>query len=67
MFSLFAPGYIKEAQLVLKNARKLLDYRKDILPAATRSEIESGIERLDASIRTRDREGADVAARHLAR
>jgi len=65
MFSLFAPGYIKEAQLVLKNARKLLDYRKDILPAATRSEIESGIERLDASIRTRDREGADVAARHL--
>ena len=32
MFTFFAPAYIKEAELVLKNARKLLHYKKDVLP-----------------------------------
>jgi signal peptidase I len=62
---MFDPGYIKEAKLVLKNARKLLDYRKDILPADTRSEFEATIARLEAGIKERDRPAIEAAAQQL--
>jgi signal peptidase I len=65
MFSFFEPGYIKEARLVLKNARKLLDYKRDILPAATRSEFEATIERLSAGIKERNRPAIEAAAQEL--
>jgi signal peptidase I len=65
MFSFFEPGYIKEAKLVLKNARKLLDYKKDILPAAARAEFETTIGRLETAIKERDRAGIESAAQQL--
>jgi signal peptidase I len=50
MFSFFAPSYIKEARLVLKNARKLLHYKKDVLPEGSRTEFQATIERLEQAI-----------------
>jgi signal peptidase I len=65
MFSLFAPPYIKEAQLVLKNARKLLHYKKDLLPDASRADFETTIARLDKAIADRDRVAVEAAAQQL--
>jgi signal peptidase I len=65
MFSFFAPAYIKEAELVLKNARKLLHYKRDILPATTRADFETTIDRLEKAIKERDRVGVETAAQQL--
>jgi len=65
MFSFFAPGYIKEATLVLKNARKLLHYKRDILPDVTRADFEAAIGRLEKAIKDRDRLGVEAAAQAI--
>jgi signal peptidase I len=65
MFSLFAPPYIKEAQLVLKNARKLLHYKKDLLPEASRADFQATMDRLEGAIRGRYRAGVEDAAEKL--
>jgi hypothetical protein len=57
MFSIFAPAYIKEAELVLKNARKLLHYKKDLLSADSRGDFEATIGRLETAIKERNRTG----------
>jgi signal peptidase I len=65
MFSIFAPAYIKEAQLVLKNARKLLHYKKDLLSDDSRSDFETTIERLEKAVKERNRGGVEEAAQQL--
>jgi signal peptidase I len=65
MFSFLLPGYIKEAQLVLKNARKLLHYKKDLLTEEKRKDFEEAIGRLDDAIKKRDRPGVEAAAQEL--
>ena len=65
MFSIFAPAYIKEAELVLKNARKLLHYKKDLLPEASRVEFTGTIGRLEQAIKAKDRVAVEAAAQEL--
>ena len=65
MFSFFEPGYIKEARLVLKNARKLLHYKQDLLSEATLADFKATIERLDVAIKARDRAGIEEVAQQL--
>lgn len=65
MLSLFAPRYVNEARLIVKNARKLLHYKRDLLPAASAEDFEGNIRRLDAAARGRDREKIDAAAKAL--
>jgi signal peptidase I len=65
MFSFFEPAYIKEARLVLKNARKLLHYKKDILTADSRGQFEETIDRLEAAIRAKDRAAVEETAKRL--
>jgi signal peptidase I len=65
MLSLFAPNYIKEARLVLKNARKLLHYKRDLLSDATLGEFTATIDRLENAARDRDRAAVEAAARQL--
>ena len=65
MLPFFAPAYIKEARLVLKNARKLLHYKKDLLSEPTRAEFQATIDRLENAIRERDRPGVEAAAQQL--
>jgi len=65
MPSFFTPPYIKEAQLVLKNARKLFHYKKDLLSEASRADFQTTIERLESAIRERYRAGVEAAAQQL--
>ena len=65
MLSLFAPSYIQEATLVLKNARKLLHYKRDLLSPENIAEFESGIARLERAIPSRDRAEVEAAAQDL--
>ena len=65
MFSFFEPSYIQEARLVLKNARKLLHYKRDLLSEANIATFETGISRLEQAIRSRDRDEVAAAAQDL--
>lgn len=65
MLSLFAPRYVSEARLIVKNARKLLHYKRDLLPARSVEEFESGIRSLEAAIAARDKSAVDAAAKAL--
>ena len=65
MLSFFAPAYIKEARLVLKNAHKLLHYKKDILSEASLAGFKSAIARFEQAIKDRDRAAVEAAAQQL--
>jgi len=65
MFSFFAPGYIKEAHLVLKNAQKLLDYKRDLLSEASLADFEKTIRQLENGIKEKDRAAIEEASLHL--
>jgi len=65
MLSFFAPDYIKEARLVLKNASKLLHYKEDLLPEARLAEFKGTIARLEQGIQDRDRPAVEAAAQQL--
>lgn len=55
----FTPRYRKEAKLVLRAARKLLRYRRDILPDRQIIGLREAITRLEVAVRRRSRE--DIA------
>jgi len=65
MFSFFAPAHIKEAQLVLKNARKLLAYKQDLLSGDSLADFKATIGRLEQAVKERNRTGVEEAARQL--
>ncbi|HWB60199.1 MAG TPA: S26 family signal peptidase, partial [Chthoniobacteraceae bacterium] len=72
MFGLFAPQYVKDARDLLKNAHKLLCYRRDIWSEATVAEFEALMEKLKLAIKERnqgliEQEGLrldEMAAKH---
>jgi signal peptidase I len=51
---MFTPRYIKHGKLLLRHARKLLHYRKDLLSEATLADLQTQIDKLHASIVQRD-------------
>lgn len=59
------PRYRKEAKLVLRAARKLLRYRRDILPEKQVTILHEGIARLEAALRKRERNGIEEATNRL--
>jgi len=65
MLSFFAPAYIKEARLVLKNARKLLNYKRDLLTEANLVEFQGTIASLEQAVRDQNRSGVEAAAQQL--
>ncbi|MBU3664471.1 MAG: signal peptidase I [Chthoniobacterales bacterium] len=52
----FTPRYRKEAKFMLRAARKLLRYRRDILPQQQIIGLREGITRLEVAMRKRSRE-----------
>jgi signal peptidase I len=52
--SLLQPRYIKEADLLAKNARKLLHRKKDVLSDVTVADLSAEIDRLEAVAKARD-------------
>ena len=59
------PRYRKEAKLVLRAARKLLRYRRDILPDKQIVNLREGITRLEVAVRKNHREDITRATEKL--
>ena len=59
------PRYRKEAKLVLRAARKLIRYRRDILPEQELVGLREGCTRLEVALRKRSREGIENSTRKL--
>lgn len=65
MFSIFAPKYVKQGRQFVKDARKLLDYKRDLWTEAQVGGFEKEIVRLEGAVRDRDRDGVEAAAKDL--
>src|SRR5437667_7268836 len=53
---MFTTRYVKHSRLLLRHAQKYLRYKKDLLSAASREEIVTGIDSLRTALRERDHE-----------
>jgi signal peptidase I len=67
MLSYFAPRYVKQGRAFLKDARKLLAYKRDLWSPAAVEHFEGGIRRLEGALRERNQERAKEAAADLDR
>jgi len=65
MFGFFTPRYLKEARQVLKNAQKIIDYKRDILKPEPLSHLEKAVEMLRDAVKLRDRESVTRASEDL--
>lgn len=61
----FPPRYVKEADLIAKNARKLVHRRRDLLGATALADLESSIAALETAARRRDERATREASAHL--
>jgi signal peptidase I len=59
------PRYRKEADIVLRAARKLVRYRRDILPEKQLIALREGITRLEVALRKRSREDIETSSAKL--
>jgi len=65
MIGLFAPRYVKEGKEMLKAARKMLHYKRDLLRPDDLAAIEGEYRALEAAVHGRDREGIENSSRKL--
>jgi signal peptidase I len=52
---MFTPSYIKHGRLLVRHTEKLVRYRKDLLNAATTSDLKAQIEKLRKALDSRDK------------
>jgi signal peptidase I len=62
---MFSRRHIKHSKLLLRHAHKFLHYKQDVLEQADREEVESGVRRLKAALRQRDRREIEARAETL--
>lgn len=62
---MFAPRYVKEGEMILKNARKLLHYKRDVLSETSVADFELQIKKLERAIRDRDQRAVEEATQQL--
>lgn len=67
MIPFLTPTYLKQGKAVLKNAQKLLNYKRDILPSGVLASVEEEIAALTNAIRARDRATIEKSATALDR
>ncbi len=65
MFSFFLPKHVKQGRQLLKDATKLLAYKRDIWSDATVADYTAQLQRLDAAVKLRDEHGIEDSARKL--
>ncbi len=61
----FQPRYIKRSKDLIHGARKLLRYRRDLLPQDTLDQVNSMIGDLKNAVSARDKDAAEKAAKQL--
>jgi signal peptidase I len=64
---MFTPRYVKAGRAMLKNARKLLHYRRDLLDAREIERLETQMRELYAALRSRNRAAVEASAQRLDR
>src|ERR1700758_1819510 len=68
---MFTSHHVKHSKLLLRHAQKYLRYKQDIIEPSERDQVESGMRRLKAALRQRDRkeieERAEALDNHLHR
>src|SRR3954447_14701331 len=62
---MFTARYVKHSKLLLRHAQKFLRYKADVLDEQTRDEISTGMRRLHAALRQRDRKQIENRAEVL--
>src|ERR1700731_859026 len=62
---MFTRHHIKHSKLLLRHAHKFLRYKEDVLEPVQREEVESGVRRLKAALRQRDRKEIEERAETL--
>src|SRR3977135_1395548 len=62
---MFTPRYLKQAKLLLRHTQKYLRYKSDVMEATLREDIDSGMRRLQAALRQRDRKQIETRAEEL--
>jgi signal peptidase I len=65
MFSFFAPRYVREGKMVLKNADKLLHYKRDLLSEASVADFTALTDRLETALRERNQVAVREAIQKL--
>lgn len=61
----FSPRYLKHGKAIAKDAASHLHRRRDILPAETAADLESGIAKLKAAMAAKDKAAVESAAEAL--
>jgi signal peptidase I len=59
------PRYVKQGRNFIKDARKLLAYKRDLLDPKTISEFDAGIQRLESAVKGRNEREIEEAAKDL--
>lgn len=62
---MFTPRSIKHGRLLLRHARKLLHYKKDVLGEAALADLQSHTDKLQAALQQRDERAVREASEHL--
>src|SRR5881275_2886996 len=62
---MFTSRHVKHSKLLLRHADKFLRYKRDVISQPDREELESGMRRLKAALRQRDRKEIEVRAEAL--
>jgi len=65
MFSFLLPKHVKQGRQLLKDATKLLAYKRDLWSAATVADYEAHLERLKSAVKQRDARSIEDEARKL--
>ena len=65
MFSFFLPKYVKQGRQFIKDARKILDYKRDIWEADAVRNFEKEIQTLETGCNQRDAQQVEEAAKAL--
>ena len=62
---MFTSRHVKHSKLLLRHAQKYLRYKEDVIADPDREELESGMRRLKAALRQRDRKEIEARAETL--
>jgi signal peptidase I len=65
MFSYFQPKHVRQGRQYIKDAEKILAYKRDLWPASSVVEFETGLVSLRQAVKERDRPKVEAAATQL--
>ncbi len=65
MIPFLTPRHVKEGKIIVKNARKLFQYKRDLLPEAKAAEFQERIGALERAVASRDKAAVELETGRL--